>query len=61
VVAQFSRHNGHPRFFGYVASPGVAVATAASAIAAAMNINVTSCDPVRWRRDGKATVGWLRR
>ena len=61
VVAEFSRHNGHPRFFGYVASPGVAVATAASAIAAAMNINVTS-----WRSGAvaaemeKLTVGWLR-
>lgn len=61
VVAEFSRHNGHPRFFGYVASPGVAVATAASAITAAMNINVTS-----WRSGAvaaemeKLTIGWLR-
>jgi aromatic-L-amino-acid decarboxylase len=61
VVAEYSRHNGHPRFFGYVASPGVAVATAASVIAATMNVNVTS-----WRSGSvaaeleKLTVGWLR-
>ena len=60
VVSEFNRHNGHPRFFGYVASPGVAVAAAASVIAATMNINVTgwrsgmlACDMER------LTVGWL--
>jgi aromatic-L-amino-acid decarboxylase len=60
VVSDFNRHNGHPRFFGYVASPGVAVAAAASLIAATMNINVTgwrsgmlACDMER------LTVGWL--
>src|SRR5450631_4440115 len=41
VVEQFSRHNGHPRFFGYVASPGAPVAAMGSLIAAAFNINVT--------------------
>ena len=41
VVARFSRHNGHPRFFGYVASPGVPVAAMSSLIAAAFNINLT--------------------
>src|SRR4051794_11118309 len=41
TIAAFSRHNAHPRFFGYVSSPGHPVATAASMIAAAMNINVT--------------------
>jgi len=61
VVAEFSRHNGHPRMFGYVASPGVAVAAAASLITAALNINVTG-----WRSGMAAaemeriTVGWLR-
>jgi glutamate/tyrosine decarboxylase-like PLP-dependent enzyme len=61
VVREFSRHNGHPRFFGYVASPGIAVATAASVIEAAMNVNVTS-----WRSGAvaaeleKLTVAWLR-
>src|SRR6266849_202131 len=32
VIDRFSRHNGHPRFFGYVSSPGAAVATMASMI-----------------------------
>src|SRR3954463_3964452 len=41
VVDRFSRHNAHPRFFGYVSSPGAAVATMASMIVAAMNVNVT--------------------
>ena len=41
VVEEFSRHNGHPRFFGYVSSPGVPVAAIGSMIAAAFNINVT--------------------
>src|SRR3954447_25623010 len=36
VIERFSRHNGHPRFFGYVSSPGAAVATMASMIVAAM-------------------------
>jgi glutamate/tyrosine decarboxylase-like PLP-dependent enzyme len=60
AVAEYCRHNGHPRFFGYVASPGVAVAAAASLIAASININVTS-----WRSGMVAsdmellTVGWL--
>lgn len=42
VVYPFSRHNGHPRFFGYVASPGTAVASLADLLAAALNANVTS-------------------
>ena len=41
VVEEFSRHNGHPRFFGYVSSPGLPVAAMGSMIAAAFNINVT--------------------
>jgi glutamate/tyrosine decarboxylase-like PLP-dependent enzyme len=41
VVGEFSRHNGHPRFFGYVSSPGLPVASIGSMIAAAFNINVT--------------------
>ena len=41
VVEEFSRHNGHPRFFGYVSSPGLPVAAIGSMIAAAFNINVT--------------------
>jgi glutamate/tyrosine decarboxylase-like PLP-dependent enzyme len=50
VVEEFSRHNGHPRFFGYVASPGTPVAAMGSMIAAAFNINVTG-----WRSGPAAT------
>jgi aromatic-L-amino-acid decarboxylase len=55
-----SRHNGHPRFFGYVASPANAPAAFADLIASALNINVTS-----WRSGPSATeiertvVNWL--
>src|SRR5262249_17528394 len=61
IVAGFSRHNAHPRFFGYVSSPGAPVATVATMIAAAMNINVTS-----WRSGPAAaelellTVNWIK-
>ncbi len=61
VVANNSRHNGHPRFFGYIASPGAPVATLGAALAATMNINVTS-----WRSAPAAaemehvTLGWLK-
>ena len=41
VVQEFSRHNSHPRFFGYVASPGTPVAAMGSMIASAFNINLT--------------------
>lgn len=55
-----SRHNGHPRFFGYVASPATPVGALADLIASALNSNVTS-----WRSGPAATeiertvVRWL--
>ena len=55
-----SRHNGHPRFFGYVASPAAPVGALADFIASALNQNVTS-----WRSAPAATeiertvVRWL--
>ena len=61
VVQEFSRHNGHPRFFGYVSSPGLPVAAMGSMIAAAFNINVTC-----WRSGPAAAemellcVRWLK-
>ena len=61
VVGEFSRHNGHPRFFGYVSSPGLPVAAIGSMIAAAFNINVTC-----WRSGPAATeiellcIRWLK-
>jgi glutamate/tyrosine decarboxylase-like PLP-dependent enzyme len=42
VIARYSRHAGHPRFFGYVGSPGLPVAAIGSMIAAALNTNVTA-------------------
>jgi glutamate/tyrosine decarboxylase-like PLP-dependent enzyme len=55
-----SRHNGHPRFFGYVASPSTPIGAFADLIASALNQNVTS-----WRSAPAATqieqtvVRWL--
>jgi aromatic-L-amino-acid/L-tryptophan decarboxylase len=42
VLLRYTRHNGHPRFFGYVASPGTGVGAIGSMIEAALNANVTS-------------------
>jgi glutamate/tyrosine decarboxylase-like PLP-dependent enzyme len=61
VIAEFSRHNGHPRFFGYVSSPGTPVAALGSMIESALNINVTC-----WRSGPAATelehitINWLK-
>jgi aromatic-L-amino-acid/L-tryptophan decarboxylase len=61
VIVRYSRHNGHPRFFGYVASPGMPVASIGSMLAAALNINVTA-----WRSAPAAaemehmTINWLK-
>jgi glutamate/tyrosine decarboxylase-like PLP-dependent enzyme len=59
-VVGHSRQNGHPRMFGYVASPATPVGAFASLLAAALNSNVTS-----WRSAPAPTeiertvVGWL--
>ena len=59
-ILRGSRHNGHPRFFGYVASPATAPGVFADLIASAVNMNLTS-----WRSGPAATevertvVGWL--
>lgn len=61
VVMRFSRHNAHPRFFGYISSPGTPVTAVGSMIAAALNINATC-----WRSSPAATelehvtIGWLK-
>ena len=61
VVFRFNRHNGHPRFFGYVASPGTPIGAIADMLTATLNANVTS-----WRSAPAATeiehvtVGWLK-
>jgi len=60
-IAEFSRHNGHPRMFGYVTSPGTPICALGSLIESALNINVTS-----WRSGPAATelehvtVNWLK-
>src|SRR6266536_2994959 len=42
VVAAGARHNGHPRFFGYVSSPGTAIASVADFLASTLNANLTA-------------------
>ncbi|MEP6569165.1 MAG: pyridoxal-dependent decarboxylase [Acidobacteriota bacterium] len=60
TIIENSRHNGHPRFFGYVASPATAPGAFADLIASALNTNLTS-----WRSGPAATeiertvIGWL--
>jgi aromatic-L-amino-acid/L-tryptophan decarboxylase len=60
TIVNKSRHNGHPRFFGYVASPATPAGAFADLIASALNSNVTS-----WRSGPAATeiehtvVRWL--
>jgi len=61
VIARYSRHSAHPRFFGYVSSPGTPVTSVGSMLASAMNINVTC-----WRSGPAATdlehvtIDWLK-
>jgi glutamate/tyrosine decarboxylase-like PLP-dependent enzyme len=55
-----SRHNGHPRFFGYVASPSTPIGAYSDLIASALNANITC-----WRSGPAGTeieqlvVKWL--
>lgn len=60
TIIENSRHNGHPRFFGYVASPATPPGAFGDLIASALNANVTS-----WRSGPAATeiehtvINWL--
>jgi aromatic-L-amino-acid decarboxylase len=60
TIISGSRHNGHPRFFAYVASPSTPAGAFADLIASALNSSVTS-----WRSGPAATevermvVRWL--
>jgi glutamate/tyrosine decarboxylase-like PLP-dependent enzyme len=60
TVMDLSRHNGHPRFFGYVASPSTPIGAYADLIASALNANITC-----WRSGPSGTeieqlvVRWL--
>src|SRR5215471_13803878 len=61
AVFRYSRHNAHPRFFGYVSSPGNPVNAIGSMLQSALNINVTC-----WRSGPAATemehvtINWLK-
>jgi aromatic-L-amino-acid decarboxylase len=61
VILRYSRHSAHPRFFGYISSPGTPVTALGSALAAAWNTNVTC-----WRSAPSATemehvtINWLK-
>jgi len=60
AIMDLSRHNGHPRFFGYVASPSTPIGTYGDLIASALNANITC-----WRSGPAGTelermvVRWL--
>src|SRR5690242_10714587 len=61
VIVRYSRHNAHPRFFGYISSPGTPITAIGSLIESALNINVTC-----WRSGPAATelehvtIDWLK-
>jgi aromatic-L-amino-acid/L-tryptophan decarboxylase len=61
VIVPMSRHNGHPRMFGYVASPGTAATAIADLLASALNATVTS-----WRSAPasteleRLTIDWIK-
>ena len=61
TVAEFGRHNGHPRMFGYVQSSGSFAGVVGDLLASAINQNVTS-----WRSAPAATtiehqvIEWLK-
>src|SRR5436190_6720589 len=61
VIVAASRHNGHPRMFGYVQAPGTAIAAIADLLASALNANLTA-----WRSAPGAveverlTIDWIK-
>ena len=61
TVFRYSRHNAHPRMFGYVASPGTPITAIGSLVESALNVNVTA-----WRSAPSAAelervvVNWLK-
>ena len=60
TIIGLSRHNGHPRFFGYVASPSTPIGAYADLIASTLNGNITC-----WRSGPAGTeieqivISWL--
>lgn len=61
VIVAASRHNGHPRMFGYVQAPGTALAAIADLLASSLNANLTA-----WRSAPVAveverlTIDWIK-
>ncbi len=62
VILPLSRHNAHPRMFGYVQAPGTAIAALADLLASALNANLTA-----WRSAPAAvelervTLDWIKK
>ncbi len=60
-ILPFSRHNAHPRMFGYVQSPGTPIAAFADLLASMLNANLTAWRsapaPVEMER---LTIDWIR-
>jgi len=61
TVVTMSRHNGHPRMFGYVQAPGTAIGALADLLASTLNANLTA-----WRSAPAAveverlTIDWIK-
>src|SRR5438876_6067421 len=61
ALIDLSRHNGHPRMFGYVQAPGTAIAAFADLLASTLNANLTA-----WRSAPAAveierlTIDWIK-
>src|SRR6266487_4612407 len=60
-LIELSRHNGHPRMFGYVQAPGTAIAAFADLLSSTLNANLTA-----WRSAPAAveierlTIDWIK-
>src|SRR5207249_12322873 len=60
TLIELSRHNGHPRMFGYVQAPGTTIAALADLLASTLNANLTA-----WRSAPAAveierlTIEWI--
>src|SRR5881394_1785709 len=61
TLIELSRHNGHPRMFGYVQAPGTAIAAIADLLSSTLNANLTA-----WRSAPAAveierlTIDWIK-
>lgn len=61
LIVPMSRHNGHPRMFGYVQAPGTAIAAIADLLASTLNANLAA-----WRSAPagteveRLTIDWIK-